>query len=486
MIKFKDVVKSSDTIIFYVSSSSGSDSNDGLSPEKPKKSLEVLHKGLKDGFPHWVLLKRGDYWNSNNYNPRAGRSETEPAVISSYGDASDPKPRINGRLLLWRGNVIVNDVELYRDDSVESVFSIMGQPNVGVENCSFYKTAIICYVSNFQLLNSCFYGNYNNKGGHAQNIFVTNGKNIVIENNVFDHGGWDDVISGAQPTIYNHNVYIQFGCKDVIFRNNISARPSSHGLQMRSGGVVSNNLFLMCPLGVLFGGGYPTPEDEGIHGIVENNTVMYVAHIGRPQTTGSIRGTGIEFNNLSRVNHTFCMNNIVAHYGPASPNSSNAFGILADNKSENNYKGINHLTIANNIVRDRGIALNLWGNYKDVTVRNNVFESTGIYSSTKITNINSPELLMYNNTFASEKENIKFTDFVEPTRNIETYMQYIGHPVEEQTLDYFMECARKMNDSRYTAVAVNEYMRQGFTKDPNKYKLNNLINDMEDVIEDYK
>ena len=51
---------SPDSITVYVSSSEGDDSNDGLTPATAKRSIDAASVLIRDGYPDWLLLKRGD------------------------------------------------------------------------------------------------------------------------------------------------------------------------------------------------------------------------------------------------------------------------------------------------------------------------------------------------------------------------------------------------------------------------------------------
>src|SRR5262249_30231035 len=80
---------SSDTRKIYVSSSMGNDFNSGLSPSTPVKTIAKGLSLLRDGYPDWLLLKKGDSWIEGNQLRVSGRSASEPMVISSY-DPNNP------------------------------------------------------------------------------------------------------------------------------------------------------------------------------------------------------------------------------------------------------------------------------------------------------------------------------------------------------------------------------------------------------------
>jgi len=118
---------------------------------------------------------------------------------------------------------------------------------------------------------------------------------LTIENSVFDHNGWNHD-AGAEPTIFNHNVYVQNNVSDVIFKNNISSDASSHGVQLRCGGIINDNLFLSNPLAVLIGGG-TTPNEGGVEGEMRRNLIMY----GRDIDPTLARGFGVTVSNIRQA-----------------------------------------------------------------------------------------------------------------------------------------------------------------------------------------
>ena len=84
-----------DSRLIYVSMSTGSDLNDGFAPARPKQTLAAGASLLRDGYPDWLLLRRGDEWNEGFGSfSVSGRSEAEPIVVSSYG-SGESNPSIN-------------------------------------------------------------------------------------------------------------------------------------------------------------------------------------------------------------------------------------------------------------------------------------------------------------------------------------------------------------------------------------------------------
>ena len=114
---------------FYISSSSGNDSNNGLSPETAWKSLGKIYlQSLKshiyagDSF----LLKRGDSWEGaiTSYTPLKGRPDA-PITIGTYGTGAKPIIYGDGRNLTWTqapGYPEVYQAYVGKDSSIAFVY----------------------------------------------------------------------------------------------------------------------------------------------------------------------------------------------------------------------------------------------------------------------------------------------------------------------------------------------------------------------------
>ena len=86
---------SPDTRIIYVSNSSGSDSAGVVGDvNHPYKTIAKGLSLLRQGYPDWLLLKKGDTWIESNQLKKSGRSATEPMLISSYGTGARPLIKI--------------------------------------------------------------------------------------------------------------------------------------------------------------------------------------------------------------------------------------------------------------------------------------------------------------------------------------------------------------------------------------------------------
>lgn len=497
---------SADTRVVYVSSSQGDDTNDGLSPDRPKRSVAAGKAVIRDRYPDWLLFKRGDTWTDEPIGQwtKSGRSASEPIVVGAYGDSpARPLFRTGAQsgfttkygpnestelryvslvgIELWAhtydGTTNTNGIAwtmpgsdfLIEDCLVRGYndnLTIQGQTNtagVGLRNFTMRRCVVV--------------DAYSAGSGHSQGIFLSKTNGALIEECVFDHNGWSETVPGAPPTVFNRNLYLSRSNNNVTTRGNISARSSSEGLQQRSGGLCEGNLFLQNSAGVLFGQWQSTWPDEATSGVVRNNVILD-AH----DVEVNPRGHGIW---VQRVDGVEISGNIVAHQRHGT---GNVFAIFAD------FEYLN-LTIRDNILYDwtspdgSGSLIGLRTTpLGPLLVENNTLSQTNsgvlvsdaigyaqfVYRGNQYFN-NAPsgtwfKRLSTSRSYAqwvSESGETGSTsgrpNWRDPERTIETYMQSLQMT---NTLDAFLQEARRQSRTQwrreYTAAAVNQYIREGF------------------------
>lgn len=262
---------SSDTRLIFVSSSEGNDANNGLTPATPVKTLARGHELLRNGFPDWMLLKRGDTWNESFPAwSKNGRSESEMLVVGAYGDAPDrPKIRpasgVSGMNVV--GTRLTNHIA-FVGFHLEPLERINGESSTGIRwlrrshNILFEDLYVGGFKDNFTFtggettpvenirINGCVIADSWSATSHSQGIYASRVDGLTIENSVLTSNGFNQE-QGVSGTIFNHNIYIQHGVKNVTVRNNIIADASSHGIQLRPGGVIEDNLFLKNSIHIL-------------------------------------------------------------------------------------------------------------------------------------------------------------------------------------------------------------------------------------------
>lgn len=264
---------SPDSRVVFVSSSAGNDANSGLSELAPKRSIAAGYALLRDGFPDWLLLKSGDAWNESFPSwSKGGRSETEMMRIGSYGNgprplirsgssngfyaAAYPVPKAHLALTDMHfiphtysgdepyppgGIVILNywsDI-LIENCKVERYFvniTVEGIANQGIPNRTFIRRSVVADAFRVGTAEA------------AQGLFFA-ARDLVLEENLFDHNGWRQDVVGAVPTIFRHNVYVHDSSTGlVVTRGNIVARASQNGISQRCSGLIEGNLLLQNPV----------------------------------------------------------------------------------------------------------------------------------------------------------------------------------------------------------------------------------------------
>ena len=284
---------SPDTRIVYVSSSTGNDSNNGLSQNAPVKTIKKGLSLVRHNYPDWLLLRKGDVWTNksfgyingvNNGTARSGRSASEPMVFSSYGTGARPliktNPSVQGDAAIASsgggggqgGNYLAFvgiDFYAYTRDpnSINYNPSTIAANHNGtrfllpidwmlIEDCkfSFYQNNLIIQTgggSNKVVLRRNIIADSYSTNAHSQGIYTEGIKALVLEENLIDHNGWNARISAAGRTAFNHGHYHSavLNTGPVILRGNIFSRNSSHGSTASFGGDIINNLYVRNAIG---------------------------------------------------------------------------------------------------------------------------------------------------------------------------------------------------------------------------------------------
>lgn len=268
------ILPSEDSRLIYVSSSSGNDTT-GLvvSPSsvldindpsaiKPFKTIEAALRQVRNGYPDWILLRRGDKWSvSEIISVKGGRSVYERAVITSYGSSSQ-RPMLlieskNG-LRIWSdiNFVAIVGLALYAEqrDPVSSQFLGWGNVDNRAGIYSYQapgevKKAILLEDNDINyfsggitltgegsiedvVIRRNIVRNSYSELSHSQGFFASNAS-VLLEENIFDHNGWykqqigdGNDPSEGQATFFNHNTYFS-GATHTRFVRNIFLRSSS-------------------------------------------------------------------------------------------------------------------------------------------------------------------------------------------------------------------------------------------------------------------
>ncbi len=360
------LVPAPDSLRIFVSTT-GSDSNDGLTPSNPIRTLEAARGRVRAGSPDWVLLRCGDLFHENDVEVwHGGRSAREPAVWTSYGEG--PRPVIVPKgtwpgIAIQEGASNLAIVGLHfrgvADSPASGIQLFVGRRPFGnllIEDCVVerFKDNINIqgriagpnFIRGVAIRRSIVADAYPRGRAHSQGAYIDSVEGLLIEECVFDRNGWADK-QRSDATIFSHNLYL--GTRNgpnATIRRCIIARASSHGVQLRGGGVIEDNLFLLNPIAAQLGGGDPVPAThaEGVTGQVRGNVVLNGVDIN-----GSLpRGMGILAFNIGRRGATI-ENNIVA-FNQASDVNAVPIHLWADSYGAG--VGVNNVRVAGNVIYD--------------------------------------------------------------------------------------------------------------------------------------
>jgi hypothetical protein len=247
----------------YVSTS-GSDNNSGFSESAPVRTINRAKALVRAGTGDQLLLRRGDTFREPVGTwTKGGRSAGEPMVLGAYGDGARPTVATGKASALTTGSssartinhLVVQGIRFYADarDPSSGSFAGGGGGNeglrllAGTNNTLIEDVEVDGYTTNVTVsgffgpvsnvrLRRCVVTDAYNPGGHAQGLYADRVGSLSVEESVFDRNGWAAGISGAHPTIYNHNLYIKENVDGFVARGNLISNASSHGLQARAAG----------------------------------------------------------------------------------------------------------------------------------------------------------------------------------------------------------------------------------------------------------
>lgn len=316
----------------YVSSSTGSNSNDGMSSATPKLTINGAQGALaliRQDRGDRLRLKAGDTFNEAINWERRGRSAAYPTVLTSYDTGARPILSPPAGSNAWEAvnnggaYVAIIGIDFYaaaRDpangtpsDQAQAGIRWYGVGNgLLIEDCRFrfftngaaiQGVSATVGIDNVTVRGCVFDRNYRSSGAHGQGVYFDFCGTVIFEDCVFRHNGWLDpgvnVPATASADQFSHNLYSQSyqlnGAPPVTFRRCLSFDGSSHGAQFRWGVTSSDNYYCGNAIGFLVGGGN-VPVAGGVTVTSTNDIVE-----GSRDITGSearALGWGVDLNNL--------------------------------------------------------------------------------------------------------------------------------------------------------------------------------------------
>ncbi len=329
---------SHDTKIVYCDFTGGDDSLSGLTPGQAKKHIFAAKALLRNGFPDWLLLKRGETWIESLASGLGGDdwqiggfSATEPMLISTYGAMSLARPKLRtGDTAATRGaaglrivpsnsnpnpqagsNMAVVGLEFVPYDRNGGANSPRGidieaclSTNLLIEDCkiSNYRIALIAAgtglnpgqrVTNLMIRRNIMVDSWSaielyGGPGTGDGMLIGRTDGLLVEENIFDHNGWLDendhsyyiTSTSGKSNYYARNFYCQNLNTGVKIRGNVIA--GTDGVQVRPGGNCDNNLFAKTGTAISFGAGNgeehgstPGGNPGGVGGTTKGNVIVH-------------------------------------------------------------------------------------------------------------------------------------------------------------------------------------------------------------------
>ena len=262
-------------VTLYVSSSHGSDSRSFTEAQSmatpfktPSKALSMLRSMHMDGTGSAVELLRGDTFDAGGVIQVGGQDAAHPLVIEDYwykytSTAKDPQTRpiiqstsnTNG-LSSWSGtgvpdsidNVVIRDVKFLAKSTTNKATGmdfVNGGKNWTIDNCVVQRFANGIVVgttkapfSDVTILRTSVLDSWGKK--RPQGAYIAGTQGLLISQSFFDNNG-RTTSDGKGRDMYSHNIYLHESDGPAVVWGNVIRGGGSHGIQMRSGGVLAYN-----------------------------------------------------------------------------------------------------------------------------------------------------------------------------------------------------------------------------------------------------
>lgn len=455
-----------------MSNSSGSDTLNGAANNcqtqtSPCKTVAAGLKQMRKGYPDHLYLKRGDTWRLGNNGDiymlgtlPSGRSKDQPAVITYYPPVTSVNDGLGDRPRLQSNDVLLHLMDRDRIDFVhfiglefhafkmdpkdsefdgksESSVILLGKhTNVLFEDNKFNFSELVLQsgpdarAEDLTVRRNIFTGSYHSTTSYENsyrpsNLYLDGAKNLTVEENVVDHGGWNATVPGAGANMYNHNMYIQYDVDGttLVVRNNIITRASSHGVHGRKGGLFENNFF------------------------GRNAISLQMGYTNHPLVTGD---AGNAINNVITEGHSMVKGDAACTDNATSNLCTGAiWGLHIDEP------GAGVFLMKGNVIHSRSVTDTQW---KEVFTRYPVgYEALSSHSGSAFTYQN-------NISWRWDNPNDSTGSYLDPGRTLADYNEYLGgNNSFEEFMDQVLQRSVGLWDTRKTAPAINDYIRAGFT-----------------------
>jgi hypothetical protein len=469
------VTPSADSRIIYVSSSSGNDNNSGLSGDAPVESLYKAYSLVRDDYPDWILLKRGDAWTGGLNIQKDGRSADQPLLLSAYGESGERPIVLNGKIYIEANNIAVIGLHLQgpgktanpTGEGIETSYNVT-RSNILLEDLRIegHKLGLNTrHASQLTLRRSII------KDNAVQGLYTNTNVDVLVEENTFDNNGTDEIM--------DHNIYKGGNTTNFTIRWNIIARGANFGVKWRAPadtGLVYENIFVGNRNDMSIGLDNENSQDLRTSDIqVIGNVFVNTGRNNQQQALG-----------MNHVVNALVSNNIFTN----SDHMTQANLITLASQFENAPINLQNIDIVDNIISNvstNGLRV-ITGNYKDVTFRSNTVQLMTKRISVFRGRYDADEFSIGDNTYYTAAPVDEWFDYVgsdiswaqwQELTNDNSVIQNVAFPDADRTLATY-NASRGKNASleaflaevlqqspaywrpEYTTQAVIDYVREGF------------------------
>ena len=224
---------------------------------------EINHKNESS---NWLLMERGHEYTPEYLFPREafGESGLHPMYIGAYGEGSAPVVTTFPRMLGKSENIVVQGLELpggfvginphkniLFNDIVFSGSEIVVQssPDNRMKGITFRNSAFVD-AWRTTVVDGNSDGFWDAHAGRKSGIYAAGIDGLLFDGVFFDHNGWapnfaadGSITGGHPPSMFSHNLYVQWDTTDVTMRDSATVRAASFGAQFRGGAFLEDNLF---------------------------------------------------------------------------------------------------------------------------------------------------------------------------------------------------------------------------------------------------
>lgn len=496
--EWTDFPAASYSSFIYVSSNSGNDSNAGTSANTPVATFANAITKARAVGAHGILLERGSVWNTNLEASIPGRSRTLKFLISSYGRASAPRPRIHylgsaGAVNINENNIAAVDLYLEGAGKFSNPDSYGFQTRAGVRGALMEGNMITGHKTGFRIENTGdltirrnVITSQDRHGIITSAITNAPGEFLLIEENVFHLNGNDPV--------FDQQIYKASDTDRVVIRRNIFGQGGNHSVKWRSGsdyGEVSENVFINGRNPINSKADHENPNNRSSDYLtIRDNVFMKTIGSDPSPTEAAIF--------LKNARHGRILRNYIIDITNPGGNANIVLSAEQEviDAGRGTTPGLVDIEVAGNVmggINTQGIAIRSGSGATELTnirINNNIMslDVPGATSRRCIDSVQSAEISFSGNhyysvgsnwfriggtpyTFAQWQNSIEANatqgepNFFDPSRTIERYNQDVagGAATFEDFMAGVMEQSRDNWQAHYTAPAILQYFREALT-----------------------